>query len=146
MNGDALRPPRAVYAGLFAVTLGTLMHEILLTRIFSVTMWYHFAFVAISVAMFGMTLGAVIVYLRPKTFPAEIAPRRLAQASLLYAVSIVVAFLVYAKIPFLGPNDAGGGKGGDQDEGDGAAAREGGTGHWASGNRAAGTWRRDFPA
>jgi SAM-dependent methyltransferase len=108
VNREALRPPRAVYAGLFAVTLGTLMHEILLTRIFSVTMWYHFAFVAISVAMFGMTLGAVIVYLRPQHFPAEIAPRRLAQASLLYAVSIVVAFLVYAKIPFLGPNDTAG--------------------------------------
>ncbi|MCY2927965.1 MAG: glycosyltransferase family 39 protein [Planctomycetota bacterium] len=26
-------------------------------------MWYHFAFVAISVAMFGMTVGAVLVYL-----------------------------------------------------------------------------------
>jgi len=33
------------------------MYEILLTRIFSVTMWYHFAFVAISVALFGMTLA-----------------------------------------------------------------------------------------
>ena len=33
------------------------MLEIALTRIFSVTMWYHFAFVAISVALFGMTVG-----------------------------------------------------------------------------------------
>ena len=39
------------------------MYEVLLTRIFSVTMWYHFAFVAISVAMFGMTVGALVVYL-----------------------------------------------------------------------------------
>ncbi len=48
-----VRPSPAVYAGLFCVTLATLMHEILLTRIFSVTMWYHFAFMAISIAMFG---------------------------------------------------------------------------------------------
>ena len=47
----------AVYAVM--LTLAALMHEILLTRIFSVTLWYHFAFVAISVAMFGMTVGAV---------------------------------------------------------------------------------------
>lgn len=31
------------YIGLFLITLSTLMYEILLTRIFSVTMWYHFA-------------------------------------------------------------------------------------------------------
>ena len=37
------------------------MYEVLLTRVFSVTMWYHFAFVAISVALFGTTLGALIV-------------------------------------------------------------------------------------
>ena len=50
---------------------GDHMYEIALTRIFSVTMWYHFAFVAISVAMFGMTVGALVVYLRPGWFPAE---------------------------------------------------------------------------
>ena len=65
--------PRAAagtYIGLFLVTLATLMHETLLTRIFSVTMWYHFAFVATSVALFGMTVGALIVYLVPGRFPA----------------------------------------------------------------------------
>ena len=45
------------YGGLFFVTLATLMYEILLTRIFSVTMWYHFAFLAISIVLFGMTAG-----------------------------------------------------------------------------------------
>ena len=29
-------------------------------------MWYHFAFMAISVALFGMTVGAIVVYLRPR--------------------------------------------------------------------------------
>lgn len=42
----------SVYGGLFLVTLATIMYEIALTRIFSVTMWYHFALVAISVAFF----------------------------------------------------------------------------------------------
>jgi hypothetical protein len=55
-----VRPSAATYAGLFLVTLATLMYELLLTPIFSVTMWYHFAFMAISVAMFGMTVGAII--------------------------------------------------------------------------------------
>ena len=62
----------AVYAGLFFTTLSTLMYEIMLTRIFSVTMWYHFAFVAVSVALFGMTLGALIVHLWPRWFAVDI--------------------------------------------------------------------------
>ena len=97
---EAAPPNRWVYAGLFCVTLATLMHEILLTRIFSVTMWYHFAFMAISIAMFGMTLGAVVVFLRKDvTVPLQ---TRLATNALGYAVSLVVGFLVYLQIPFIG--------------------------------------------
>ena len=60
-----LQPRAPTYLGIFLVALATLMYEILLTRIFSVTMLYHFAFVALSVAMFGLTAGALIVYLGP---------------------------------------------------------------------------------
>ena len=62
---------RNKYTGIFLVALSTLMYEILLTRIFSVTMGYHFAFMAVSLAMFGMTVGAIIVYIFPKKFPQE---------------------------------------------------------------------------
>ena len=96
--------PRAAagtYIGLFLVTLATLMHETLLTRIFSVTMWYHFAFVAISVALFGMTVGALIVYLVPGRFPASRTNDRLIAFSLLFGVSIVVSFLTQLSVPFV---------------------------------------------
>ena len=74
-------PPRArpgTFAGLVLITLSTLMYEIVLTRIFSVTMWYHFAFVAISVALFGLTAGALLVHLLPGSLPR----RRRASAAL----------------------------------------------------------------
>lgn len=96
------RPATTTYVGLFLVTLATLMQQILLTRIFSVTMWYHFAFMAISVVMFGMTVGAIIVYLRPRVFTTESAPRQLASHAFFYAVSTIVSFIVYLQIPFLG--------------------------------------------
>ncbi|HOZ48579.1 MAG TPA: hypothetical protein PLO37_04495 [Candidatus Hydrogenedentes bacterium] len=92
---------RWTYAGLFAVTLATLMFEILLTRIFSVTMWYHFAFVAISIAMFGMTVGALIVYLFAGTFSPEKAKAQMAMSALLFAMTSVAAFLVHVEVPFL---------------------------------------------
>jgi hypothetical protein len=89
-----------LYTGLFLVTLATVMYEIVLTRIFSVTMWYHFAFVAISVAMFGMTVGALIVYLRPARFPAERLSRQLGASALLFGLTVVASFLTHVAIPF----------------------------------------------
>jgi hypothetical protein len=89
---------RGIYAGLFLVALSTLMYEILLTRIFSVTMWYHFAFVAISIALFGMTLGAVLVYLFPNRFSLNAKPTRLGLWSLLFGVTIVISFISHLSI------------------------------------------------
>ena len=89
-----------VYGGLFFTTLSTLMYEVLLTRIFSVTMWYHFAFVAVSIALFGMTVGALAVYLAPRSFPQELTDLRLFQATLAFSVSIVASFVVHLFIPF----------------------------------------------
>jgi hypothetical protein len=96
-----LRPTGKTYAGLFLVTLATLMYEIGLTRIFSVTMWYHFAFVAISVALFGMTVGALVVYLLPHRFQDVDLRRHLWRYSLLFSLSIVVCFVTQLAMPFL---------------------------------------------
>ena len=75
------------------------MQEILLTRIFSVTLLYHFAFVALSLAMFGMTVGALIVYLAPRWFPPDRIHQRLAAAAVAFPVTIVAGFLVQLSIP-----------------------------------------------
>ena len=52
-----------LYIGIFLVTLSGPMFEIALTRIFSATIWYHFAFVAISVALLGWGLGGFALHL-----------------------------------------------------------------------------------
>ena len=43
-------------------TSGTLLLELALTRIFSVVFYYHFAFLAISIALFGLGVGGVLSY------------------------------------------------------------------------------------
>lgn len=91
---------RSTYLGLFFIALATLMYEILLARIFSVTMLYHFAFVAISVAMFGMTVGALLVYLFPAFVRDETAQRALALSAAAFPVLIVFSFLTQLSIPF----------------------------------------------
>jgi len=91
---------RGTFTGLFLITLATLTYQLLLTRIFSVTMYYHFAFVAISVTMFGMAVGALLIYGRPAVFTPDRLQERLAQASLGFAITIVASFLAHLWLPF----------------------------------------------
>src|SRR3954451_17211908 len=42
--------------------MATLLLELALTRIFSVVFYYHFAFLAISIALFGLGAGGVFSY------------------------------------------------------------------------------------
>lgn len=51
-----------VYLGVFFTALATLLVELSLTRIFSVVFYYHFAFLAISIALFGLGAGGVFSY------------------------------------------------------------------------------------
>lgn len=47
------RPPKRITAGIAAAAGAVLMLEIGLTRVFSYTIWYHFAYLTISVALLG---------------------------------------------------------------------------------------------
>ncbi|HLJ50516.1 MAG TPA: hypothetical protein VKU01_31100 [Bryobacteraceae bacterium] len=51
-----------IYLGVLFTTLATLILELSLTRIFSVVFYYHFAFLAISIALFGLGAGGVFSY------------------------------------------------------------------------------------
>jgi spermidine synthase len=86
------------YAGLGMVTAATLMLQIVETRIISVTSWYHLAFFVISIAMFGLTAGAVWVYLRPERYRPEQLSYHLSAASLGFALATVLALLVQLTI------------------------------------------------
>ncbi len=50
----------------FGFSLGLLLFELCLTRVLSVFFYYHTAFLAVSLAMLGMGVGGVWVYLFPK--------------------------------------------------------------------------------
>ncbi|MBI4578999.1 MAG: hypothetical protein HY718_04810 [Planctomycetes bacterium] len=62
----AARPSRAsarVLAAVLMLSAAGVNFELTLTRVFSATFWYHYTFVAISVALFGWGLGGFLVYL-----------------------------------------------------------------------------------
>src|SRR5438093_2723088 len=52
-----------IFSGIFMITMAVLMLELALTRLFSATMYYHYAFMAISLALFGSGASGVFIYL-----------------------------------------------------------------------------------
>ena len=93
VRGDSGQRVR-FYPALGAVTAATLMLQIIETRIISVISWYHLAFFVISIAMFGLTAGAVFVYLRKASFRPELLSYDLAVAALAFALATDLAVLV----------------------------------------------------
>lgn len=75
LKGVVVSPPeqiainassRRVVAGLLTMSFASLLLELSLTRLFSVVLFYHFAFLAISIALLGLGAGGVFAYLLKK--------------------------------------------------------------------------------
>jgi hypothetical protein len=81
-------------SGVFLLTFSSLLFQILQTRIMSVISWYYLAFFAISVAMLGMTVGAVWVYLWRERFKPEQLPVTLSNFALLTALAMPASMIV----------------------------------------------------
>ncbi|MFT3768873.1 MAG: hypothetical protein QM820_25805 [Minicystis sp.] len=85
-----LRASRGAYAAIALVSAAVLLFEVAVTRVLSVVLWYHFAFLAISLAMLGLGLPGVWFTLRR---PGRAAlPIALLAAAIVVPGSIVVLF------------------------------------------------------
>src|SRR3974390_71669 len=78
-------------AGLFLVCMCVLMLQIVETRILSVISFYHLAFFAISMAMFGMTAGSLIIYFNPRFFAPERLFANMVWITAAFAVVVVLS-------------------------------------------------------
>ena len=93
---------KKLYYIIFLVSLITLSLEITLTRIFSVTMWYHYAFMAISIAMLGMSTGAVTVFARRYgELSHEKIRDKIASYATFFAFSILLSLFILLSVPFV---------------------------------------------
>src|SRR6202035_478137 len=88
-------PERTLLLALGITSFAALLLELALTRLFSVVLFYHFAFLAISIALLGLGAGGVFAYLlKPRL--SRIAPRHL--AARLCLASAAAIFLVLAVV------------------------------------------------
>src|SRR5688572_26086067 len=96
----AVSVSRAALAGISSVSAALLMTELALTRIFSVTMYYHFAFLAISIALFGLSASGVLVYVLRHRLARRHTRDLLAAGALLHSVATLasLAYLVRIRV------------------------------------------------
>ena len=92
-----MQPTRRHYGAVFVFSLCLLMLEIAVARVLSVALLSHYAFVAISLAMFGLGLSGLLVYLCPRHFRAERVDRQLAAYAWRFGLASAVCVAVFLR-------------------------------------------------
>jgi predicted membrane-bound spermidine synthase len=88
-----------IFLGVSFISLAVLILELTLTRLFSATMYYHFAFMAISVALFGSGASGVFIYIAGQKLDAVYTDRWLGGAAALFALTTIFALYVILNKP-----------------------------------------------
>lgn len=96
----SFRPSRLDF-GIFLISFAILFLELMLTRIFSVTLHYHLSFMAVSIAMLGLGVSGLIVNLWPSRFPKDRLGAQLARGARRFAASsvLVIGAAFYLSVP-----------------------------------------------
>jgi hypothetical protein len=97
------RIPGRYYFAIFVLAFATLSYQILITRFFSVMLYYHFAFAAISLAMLGLTRGAMAVYNEPVRYAPERVGVEFARHASWFAITGVGAMIAFLCVPLVIP-------------------------------------------
>src|SRR5918994_34956 len=79
---------------LFMVSLSVLLLELTFTRLFSIILWYDYAFMVISIAFFGLGIGSLLVHILKSKLNRENLPPRILQSTMAFAISIPVVLLI----------------------------------------------------
>ena len=95
------RSARLEVAATFLLSASMLGIQIGWTRIFSFMIWYHFAFLVISTAMLGFTVGGLVLNLRPAILQRP-AGEVLFASALTFCLSTATALLIVCNLPFDG--------------------------------------------
>ncbi|MCX7833300.1 MAG: hypothetical protein N2490_03735 [Ignavibacteria bacterium] len=86
------------YIGVFLISMAVLVLEFNLTRVLSVSMWYNFAFMIISVALLGFGISGVFLA-KFKTFENKNINFSVSILSILFGISVILSFYLMNRIP-----------------------------------------------
>ncbi len=93
------RPSPALLAALACLSAAALAYEILLTRLFSIIQWHHFAYMAISVALLGYGTAGAAVALQRERVEGRLH-QLFAVSGSLFGLAALGCFLLAQALPF----------------------------------------------
>ena len=96
-----MRADRSTLLGIALLCFANLLLEVLITRLFSATMFYHFTFMAVGLAMFGIAASGVYVFLNAEKFQADLQGQ-LAKYARWFAAAMLVALIFTTANPVFG--------------------------------------------
>jgi spermidine synthase len=99
VRGESIARASRLYLGLAAISAAALAYEIVLTRLFSIAHGYHFAFLAVSLALLGFGASGTVLAIAPR-WSGGLSPGRLRRLSLAGSVTIVGSHLAANNVPF----------------------------------------------
>ncbi len=89
------------YSGVFLISAMVMALQVMQSRIFSVVAWYHLSFVVISIAMFGLTLGALKIYRGDEKYYRDNFTLVARRHSIAFAFFIIIGLLAQIYIPIV---------------------------------------------
>ena len=87
-----------VFAGVFLVAMAVLSLEVILTRIFSFSIWYHFAYLTINMALLGFGSSGALLASFPKIMEKG-GHRLLVIVSFLSFALILTVVVIFSRYP-----------------------------------------------
>jgi hypothetical protein len=90
---------KTLLGGLALTSFAALLLELALTRLFSVVLFYHFAFLAISIALLGLGAGGVFAYLLKPRLASTDTRTLAARLCITNAVVVVVVLEIVLHVP-----------------------------------------------
>src|ERR1700679_2917240 len=99
VSSSAQIPECTLLAGLGLSSFATLLLELALTRLFSVILFYHFAFLAISIALLGLGAGGVFDYVRKPQLSRNTARTLGSRLCLLNSIAILLVLEIVLHVP-----------------------------------------------
>lgn len=85
-----------IFPVIFLCSFASLAYEIALTRLFSISLWYHFAFMIVSIAMLGYGASGTVLSLYPRLRRLE----NIGVYALLLGIAFSLSYLLSNLVPF----------------------------------------------
>jgi spermidine synthase len=92
-------PEKTLLAALALTSFAALLLELALTRLFSVVLFYHFAFLAISIALLGLGAGGVFAYLLKSRLAATRTRTLAARLCMTNSAVVLVVLEIILHVP-----------------------------------------------